>query len=92
MGQSSSGRAPGSSPAARPAIDRRQVPSKAACRGDAPPEVGDRVVRRLDPERTDFSSVGRKALPPWIDDRRLDESAPAGCRARLHPGDWMRLV
>ena len=35
-------------------------------RGDAPPEVGDRFVRHVDLEGTDFSFVGHQSPPPCI--------------------------
>ena len=41
--------------ALRPVID--ELLAGPACRGDAPPQVGDRVVGHLDPEGTDLGFV-----------------------------------
>src|SRR5580692_3653589 len=62
--------------ALRPVGD--ELPGGPARVGDALPEVGDRLVRHIDPEGTDFSFAGHKSPPPWIGGRRTGRPIGSG--------------
>jgi len=62
--------------ALRPVGD--ELPGGPARVSDALPEVGDRLVRHIDPERTDFSFARHKSPPPWIGRRRTGRPVGSG--------------